>query len=311
MPLSPVSAYDSKFSTQARVAFFRDSEVNQDRYWQLLPHRIHELVQQFQQCHEPSRADLSALNAAIFCDPPQFLWPSIILLLKHTLHTRQHHNGMEGEEEVSDMHDYMMLEYDTLQLYQNFRTLGWLPSLLSRSIGHILYEVMQQHTVQQVKGNYSEDCLLDILMDWKDTVLLPWIQDLYGPEIYDPKNSLSNNWKSKLEYAIMESFCNARKSEIFDIIADYPDSLPAVTELASVLRKTRMQRAIGTALGEAFRHRLLHPGAQTHQILQVYMNSIKVLRVIDPTDALIDSVTGELTSYLRHRSDTIRCIVTR
>jgi anaphase-promoting complex subunit 2 len=223
----------------------------------------------------------------------------------------------DAEEEDSEMKDDtttkgLVFDSDQLQwLYQDLRTLGWLPNLLSRSIGHVLHEAMQQFTLQQIKGNYNEDGLLDTLMNWKDMVLLPWIQDLLGSEMSDPTQSLSHDWRSKLEYAIMESFCNARKTEIFDIIADYPDSSPAVRELGRILRKTRMQRAMGIALGEAFRHRLLHPGAQTNQILQVYMNSIKVLRVIDPTDALVDSVTGELTSYLRHRSDTVRCIITR
>jgi anaphase-promoting complex subunit 2 len=53
----------------------------------------------------------------------------------------------------------------------------------------------------------------------------------------------------------------------------------------------------------------LHPGAQTNQILQVYMNTIKVLRIIDPTDCLLEHVSHGVKSYLRERGDTVRCII--
>ncbi len=138
---------------------------------------------QLQKIHDPSRVDRSAVNAAIFCDPPHFFWPSILLLLKHTLNQRCRLCCMGDEEEDSEMQDNqnpVMFEHDNRQLYQNLRTLGWLPNLLSRSIGHILYEAIQEHTLQQVKGNYNEEGLLDILMNWKETVLLPWIQDRFG-----------------------------------------------------------------------------------------------------------------------------------
>jgi anaphase-promoting complex subunit 2 len=210
----------------------------------------------------------------------------------------------DGEDEPTTV----MKDWDDLQLYQDLRALGWLPDFLSRTVGHVLYENIQQYTVQHIQGNYSENELLESLMDWKNSVLLPWVQDML--DISHQPNALSD-WTCKLEYAIMESFCNARKAEIFDMIADYPDSTPAVRELAAILIKTRMQRTIGLALTQAYRHRLLHPGAQTSQILQVYMNSIQVLRLMDPTDALVESVTGDLTAYLRRRSDTVRCIVSR
>ena len=58
--------------------------------------------------------------------------------------------------------------------------------------------------------------------------------------------------------------------------------------------------------------RLIHPGANTLQIIEVYINVIKVLRIIDPTtDSLLDIVAYPVRSYLRNRNDTVRCIISR
>ena len=63
------------------------------------------------------------------------------------------------------------------------------------------------------------------------------------------------------------------------------------------------------ALRDSFERRLLHPGAQTHQISQAYMNTIKVLRVMDPTDNLLEGVAVGIRTYLRGQSDTVRYII--
>lgn len=41
-----------------------------------------------------------------------------------------------------------------------------------------------------------------------------------------------------------------------------------------------------------------------------YINTIKVLREIDPSDRLLEVVTEPVRSYLRGRNDTVRCIIT-
>jgi len=75
-----------------------------------------------------------------------------------------------------------------------------------------------------------------------------------------------------------------------------------------------MLDTVGKALRQSLEGRLLHPGATTSQILQVYMNAVKVLRVIDDStndNGLLDVVTGGVRAYLRGRTDTVRCIITR
>ena len=63
-------------------------------------------------------------------------------------------------------------------------------------------------------------------------------------------------------------------------------------------------------LHTSFSARLLHPGANTSQILDVYISTIKVLRIVDSTDVLLDEVSKPIQAYLRNRKDTVRCICT-
>jgi anaphase-promoting complex subunit 2 len=94
------------------------------------------------------------------------------------------------------------------------------------------------------------------------------------------------------------------------VVADYPDSNTAVEELRIVLETTKMQNDLGRVLCQSLDRRLNHPGANTSQIIDVYIATIKVLRVIDPSDRLLAVVAEPVRSYLRGRHDTVRCIIT-
>ena len=75
---------------------------------------------------------------------------------------------------------------------------------------------------------------------------------------------------------------------------------PLVSQLVSVLV---------LSLREVLQQRLLHPGANTSQIIDVYVAAIKALRLLDPTGVLLESVSESVKDYLRGRHDTVRCIV--
>jgi len=59
----------------------------------------------------------------------------------------------------------------------------------------------------------------------------------------------------------------------------------------------------------ALQKRLLHPGASTIDIITQYVATIKVLRIIDPSEIILDVVCEPVRAYLRQREDTVRCIV--
>lgn len=56
---------------------------------------------------------------------------------------------------------------------------------------------------------------------------------------------------------------------------------------------------------------LLHPGAETRDVLTFYISTIRCMRVLDPPGVLLSRVADPMRQYLRSREDTIRCIVSR
>jgi anaphase-promoting complex subunit 2 len=83
-----------------------------------------------------------------------------------------------------------------------------------------------------------------------------------------------------------------------------------VIELKEVLEITKMHSDMARTLRTALIRRLNHPGANTSQIIDVYINLIKVFREIDPSDRLLQIVAEPVRSYLRQRQNTVRCIIT-
>eukprot|EP00891_Asterochloris_glomerata_P007911 jgi/Astpho2/7911/Aster-06390 len=97
---------------------------------------------------------------------------------------------------------------------------------------------------------------------------------------------------------------------MFDIVVDYPDSLPAVEDMRVCLRHTNLHHKFVTQFRKATQERLLHPGAATTDIISQYVSTIKTLMDVDPAGVLLEAVSEPVRQYLRTRQDTIRCIVT-
>ncbi|CAB3385376.1 Hypothetical predicted protein [Cloeon dipterum] len=71
-----------------------------------------------------------------------------------------------------------------------------------------------------------------------------------------------------------------------------------------------MRLYLTTKLQNSLEVRLLHPGANTVDILITYVAAIRALRLLDPSGVLLDTVTTPIRQYLRQREDTVRCVVT-
>ena len=102
----------------------------------------------------------------------------------------------------------------------------------------------------------------------------------------------------------MQSLATLRISELFDMIKDYPDSLPALTDLKECLTHTHQHADAVAVLAEAIDSRLLKPGADTANIIQVYVSAIRALRQLDPTGVTLEAVSDRVRTYLKARSDT-------
>ncbi len=93
------------------------------------------------------------------------------------------------------------------------------------------------------------------------------------------------------------------------MIADYPDSVVAIKELRELSVTTDQMLNVGRSIQHAIKNRLLHIGASTTDIIDMYTKMIKAFHILDPTQMVIDFVAMPVRKYLVKRHDTIRCIV--
>ncbi|KAI7840711.1 hypothetical protein COHA_005527 [Chlorella ohadii] len=117
-------------------------------------------------------------------------------------------------------------------------------------------------------------------------------------------------WRARLSYYVYEAVGGLRIADMFDIVVDWPDSLPAVEDIRDCLQNTSLHRRFVAAFRKSLTDRLLRPGAATADIIAQYVSTIKALAACDPSGAILGAVSGPIRAYLRGRRDTIRCIVT-
>ncbi|KAG0364779.1 Anaphase-promoting complex subunit 2, partial [Gamsiella multidivaricata] len=116
-------------------------------------------------------------------------------------------------------------------------------------------------------------------------------------------------WASRLEFYFFKTFGDVRIKEFFDIIVECPDSKPAVLDLKTCIEWTGQRDQLQNAILAAMEKRLLHPGAETTDIIEFYICTIKYLRILDPSGVMLDRAARAINQYLRTRDDTMRAIV--
>lgn len=344
-----VDSYQMRHSTIAASIFFRDWDAglvnskgrkNKQNQWMSLPSRLSILVHHYQEnehvantevrsvtlSSDPMEARRISLTASIVANAPNNLWKSFQVLFRHILnfylennrHGDEDDNEDEAMGESVDNSEYDppstwwdVFDFDEEEFYNCVKTLQWLnpfnsskTNVLTRPLMQAIHEKLSEQISSEIAGVYDQEGLFLGLQSWVQEKLLPVLSKLLRSD-----DDIHNTFEEQINHILSECYCTMRQSEIFDIIKNYPDSLPAIIDLNHVLQKTHTMNALISALKDTFRKRLLHPGAQTNQILQVYMNTIKVLRIIDPTDCLLEHVSHGVKSYLRERGDTVRCII--
>ena len=122
-------------------------------------------------------------------------------------------------------------------------------------------------------------------------------------------SSSSSSTKTTLTLPVYEVVQQQRIASLFDLVIDYPDSLPALEDLKVCIKRTRKYGVLIQEFSRSIMSRLLHPGASTSDIIQHYMSTIKVLKYIDPSGYILESISKPIQRYLRSRKDAIKNIV--
>lgn len=225
-------------------------------------------------------------------------------------------DASDAENERSELRNIVFQKEG--QLFENLCTLGWVRdsrSFLHQPLMDAIGSVLVRKIQHRIAGDYETPRMTYAhTLAWKNSVVEPWLCDLIlGPTDSAKLRRDSNVLRDRLTLCTAECYCRVRLREIFEMVTSFPDSMPAIVELRHVLEQTRMQPELQQALRESLTRRLTHPGADTSQMIDVYIATIKALRLLDTStsaDRLLSFTTEPVRAYLRGRSDTVRCIIT-
>ncbi|KAJ5745749.1 hypothetical protein N7520_010931 [Penicillium odoratum] len=100
-----------------------------------------------------------------------------------------------------------------------------------------------------------------------------------------------------------------RTGELFDVIVEWPVSSGAIEDLRHFTTHPAARAHVTQSFIAILNQRLLHPGASTVQILQLYISIIRAFHLLDPKGVLLDRIARPIRRYLREREDTVKVIV--
>lgn len=147
-------------------------------------------------------------------------------------------------------------------------------------------------------------CNQDDFTESKIEELNQWMNDFILKKI----EFLDKDFKIFQDYFYVK-ITQERFNQLFNIIVDYPDSIPVIKELKECLIKTNLFEDLVLKLSKAFETRLLIPGANTNDIITQYINTIRTLSILDPTGVSLSKLNPNIKNYLKKRSDGIKCII--
>ncbi|ETV65032.1 hypothetical protein, variant [Aphanomyces astaci] len=265
---------------------------------------ITQCVPRIQQ-HPPSRSLLSLLKAhfrailfhdarqtQVFCDALEALCTSIFVEC-----TTTDPDAATAKQEAA------------VTLRRHLHYLEWMHIAKPCILAVFLRQI--DHRVATVCRANFVDSFFDDIEAWVDSTLLQDAHTMFATNLHGHDSSQHNvEYVITLKQHAVRAFGTLRGRELFDIVRDFPDSLPAIQDLTKCLQVTHQQAEIVSTFQRAIQSRVLQPGASTTSILGVYTRTIKTFRHLDPRGVLVQSIRDLFSHYLRKRKDTIRCIVT-
>uniref|UniRef100_A0AAR2IHC1 Anaphase-promoting complex subunit 2 n=1 Tax=Pygocentrus nattereri TaxID=42514 RepID=A0AAR2IHC1_PYGNA len=256
----------------------------------------------------------SVIRAILLFSPSPVLQQRVLEFYSRTfsVHMRQVREGLEGEEGPEEADGECVCPGCAAlpqlcwckEALEQLSRLQLLERVSSEAVTSILHRLIEQRMEQRCRGEYESSFLADF-NDWLEQVL-GWLSRVFASE---PGGAILQRWRCHMHQFFCRIYVNMRIEELFSIIRDFPESIPAIEDLKFCLERTNQRQQLLTSLKSAFETRLLHPGVHTSDIITVYISAIKALRELDPSMVILQVACQPIRKYLRTREDTVRQIV--
>ncbi len=113
----------------------------------------------------------------------------------------------------------------------------------------------------------------------------------------------------KLVDMAVERLGRYRTECLFDFVCRWDESKGAILDLKEYITTIKARRWLTMNFLTQLSQRLLHAGATTTDILNVYIYTFRVFIELDPRGVLLESVSRSIRHYLKSREDTTRIII--
>jgi anaphase-promoting complex subunit 2 len=101
----------------------------------------------------------------------------------------------------------------------------------------------------------------------------------------------------------------ARVENLFDFVINWDKSLGAFLDIKEYLKVAGAKAHLTSSFSQQVSRRLLHAGATTTYILNVYISIIRAFHELEPKGVLLQMVARPIRRYLKEREDTARIII--
>ncbi|KAJ1333576.1 anaphase-promoting complex subunit 2 [Microdochium nivale] len=223
-------------------------------------------------------------------------------------------NNAEAERARKEIH----------QLVDSLCSVGLAGERFQTVFAELLNDMMVLYVSQSFAGKWEAE--VDVSMAATDlpppntlqttniSQLVHWIENQYSKlavEVTGKLGSIHVSWTivEKWKDIAVGRLASLRVKELFDMIANWPDSAGGVMDLRFSVTTPERRLQLTQSFSAALQERLLHSGRSTLEILRTYIAMIKAFHQLDHSRVLLDRVAFPLQLYLCTRDDTVRIIV--
>lgn len=158
-------------------------------------------------------------------------------------------------------------------------------------------------------------------VDWYDKKsvvphLKEWVKDGFCPLVElvleclrCEQSSLMPTEVSAWQEMALGRLGRVRVDNLFDFVIHWDRSKGAILDIKEYLRIAGAKQHVTSSFSQQVSRRLLHPGATTTYILNVYIFIIRAFHELEPKGVLLERVARPIRRYLKEREDTGRIII--
>ena len=200
---------------------------------------------------------------------------------------------------------------------ENLRNIGLAGPRAERLFAEVMSGILDQYIAIQFAGKWSSPSKIpEQLRDWIENQFSRFIVEVLA-HVTDTNldsgkfaHSISYGDTLKWQQMGIRKLGELRVDELFDVVAEWSiDSQGAIEDLKYYVREGKWRFHLTSMFCDVLSRRLLHPGASTTQILQIYIAIIRAFTLLDPKGVLLDRVARPIRRYLREREDTVNIVV--